>query len=68
MGPVGREHLGVRPLDEGDALGVRDVVVLAAVEDVGLAALEPEGPRGLVVLVESSESKNGWFALKSVLG
>ena len=57
----------MRPLDEGDALGVRDVV-LAAVEDVGLAALEPEGPRGLVVLVESSESKNGWFALKSVLG
>ena len=56
MGPVGREHLGVRPLDEGDPLGVRDVV-LAAVEDVGLAALELEGPRGLVVLVECSESE-----------
>ena len=64
MGPVGGEHLWVRALDEGDGPGVRDVV-LAAVEDVGLAALELEGPRGLVVLVGSSESKNGCFALRS---
>ena len=56
MGPVGREDLWVRPLDEGDGGGVGDDV-LAAVEDVGLAALELEGPRGLVVLVECSESE-----------
>ena len=56
MGPVGREHLWVRPLDEGDSGGVGDDV-LAAVEDVWLAALELEGPRGLVVLVECSESE-----------
>ena len=46
----------MRPLDEGHGGGIRDGV-LAPVEAVGLAALKQEGPRGLVVRVECSESE-----------